>query len=55
MADLQVVLISAVQPSDLVTLLHIFFLNVLFHCGLSQNIGYHSLCYTVGPYCLSGL
>ena len=27
--------------------------HIPFHCGLSQNIGYNSLCYTVGPCCLS--
>ena len=26
---------------------------VLFHCGLSQDIEYSSLCYIVGPCCLS--
>ena len=26
---------------------------MLFHCGLSQDIEYSSLCYTVGPCCLS--
>ena len=31
---------------------HSFF-NILFHYGLSQEIGYSSLCYTVGPCCLS--
>ena len=41
-------LISAVQQSDSVILFHI-----LFHYGLSQNIEYISLCYTVGPCCLS--
>ena len=25
--------------------------NILFHYDLSQDIGYSSLCYTVGPYC----
>ena len=29
-----------------------FFL-ILFHDGLSQDIDYSSLCYTVGPCCLS--
>ena len=29
------------------------FLNILFHYGLSQEIGYSSLCSTVGPWCLS--
>ena len=27
-------------------------LNTIFHHGLSQEIGYSSLCYTEGPYCL---
>ena len=27
--------------------------HILFHYGLSQEIEYSSLCYTVGPYCLS--
>ena len=26
---------------------------IIFHCVLSQEIGYSSLCYTVGPHCLS--
>ena len=26
---------------------------ILFHCGLSQDIGFSSLCYTVGSCCLS--
>ena len=26
---------------------------ILLHYGLSQDIEYSSLCYTVGPYCLS--
>ena len=26
---------------------------ILFHCGLSQDIEYSSLCSTVGPWCLS--
>ena len=30
-----------------------FFLIILFHYGLSQNIEYSSLCYTVRPCCLS--
>ena len=29
------------------------FLNILFHYGLSQDIGYNSLCHPVGPCCLS--
>ena len=31
---------------------HILF-HILFHCGLSQDIEYSSLCYIVGPCCLS--
>ena len=30
-----------------------FFFYILFHYGLSQDIEYSSLCYTVGPCCLS--
>ena len=30
---------------------HIIFFNILFHCYISQNIEYSSLCYTVGPCC----
>ena len=26
---------------------------ILFHCGLLQDIEYSSLCYAVGPCCLS--
>ena len=33
---------------------HSFF-NILFHYGLPQETGYSSLCYTVGPCCLSVL
>ena len=29
------------------------FLNILFHYGLPQETGYSSLCFTVGPCCLS--
>ena len=32
--------------------IHIHF-QILFHYGLSQDIEYSSLCYTVGPCCLS--
>ena len=32
--------------------IHILF-HILFHYGLSQDIEYSSLCYTVGPCCLS--
>ena len=48
-----VVLISAVQQSDSVIHIHTFFFNIVFHYGLSQGIGYSSLCYTVEPGCLS--
>ena len=34
---------------------HTFFFNILFHYGLPQDTGYSSLCYTVGPCCLSVL
>ena len=34
------------------TYIHSFF-NILFHYGLSQEIGYSSLCCTVRPCCLS--
>ena len=33
----------------------VYFFNTLFHYGLSQDIEYSSLCYTIGPYCLSTL
>ena len=46
-----IVLISAVQPSDLAcTLFHLLFCD-----GLSQDIEYSSLCSRVGPCCLSVL
>ena len=31
---------------------YILFLNIISHHGLPQEIGYSSLCCTVGPYCL---
>ena len=37
-------LVSGVQQNDS---------DILFHCGLSQDIEYSSLCYTIGPCCLS--
>ena len=47
-----VLLVSGVQQSDSVihlsTLFHIF-----FHYDLLRDIEYSSLCYTVGPCCLS--
>ena len=30
-----------------------FFSHIVFHHGLSQETGYSSLCYTVGPHCLT--
>ena len=45
-------LIYAMQQSDLV--IHAFFLNILFHYGLSQETEYSSLRQTIGP-CLSVL
>ena len=55
-----VVLSSAVQQSDSVIYIYIYIyiyilLSVLFHYTLSQDIEYSSLCYTVGPCCLSNL
>ena len=46
-----VVPISAVQQSDSVIHIYTFFFNILFHYGLSQDIVYSSLCYTLGPCC----
>ena len=45
-----VVPISAVQQSD--SVIHRLS-YIIFHHGLSQKIGYSSLCYAVGPCCLS--
>ena len=46
-------LISTVQQSDSVIqiymYIYILFFHILFHSGLSQDIGYSSLCCTVGP------
>ena len=48
-----VVLISAIQQSDY-SYIHVCILfNILFHYGLSQDVEYSSLCYTLGPCCLS--
>ena len=44
-------LITAVQQSDSVIHTYILF-HFLFHYGLSQDIEYSSLCYTVEPCCL---
>ena len=45
-------LISSVQQIDSVIYKHKLFFCILFHYGLSKDIEYSSLCYTVGP-CLS--
>ena len=44
--------VSAAQQSDSIIHIWIFFFNILFHYGLSQEIRYRSPCYPVGP-CLS--
>ena len=47
-------LISAIQQSDSVMHIDTFILFYILFCyGLSQDIEYSSLCYTVGPCCLS--
>lgn len=52
--DYHVVPISAVQQRDPVTPVYTFFFSLLmFHCVLSQETGSSSLCYRVGPHCLS--
>ena len=43
-----VVLVSGIQQND-----SVIYIYILFHYGLSQDIVYSSLCYTVGPCCLS--
>ena len=49
-----VVLVSDVQQSDSVILIHIFILCQTFPLyELSQNIEWGSLCYTIGPCWLS--
>ena len=49
-----VVLVPGVQHSDSVTHTYISILfHILFHYNLLQDIEYSSLCYTVGPRCLS--
>ena len=45
--------ISAVQQNDSVICIYTFLFYIIFHHGLSQEIGYSALCYTVGPHCLS--
>ena len=50
----KVVLVSGIQKSDSVIHTYIYILfHILFHSGLSQDIEYSSLCYTVEPCCLS--
>ena len=46
-------LVSGMQQND--SDIYIFFFHILFHYGLLQAIEYSSLCYTVGPCCLSVL
>ena len=48
-----VVMVSDVQQNDSVIHTCTFFFNILLQHGLSQETGYSSLCYTVGPYRLS--
>ena len=53
-----VVLISTVQQSGsyIYEYIYIYILfHILFHYGLSQDIEYSSLCYTVEHFCLSNL
>ena len=45
----KVVPISAVQQSDSVIHIYMFFLKILFHMVYSQKIGCSSLCYAVRP------
>ena len=47
-----VAFISVLQQSDSLIHIHMLF-HILLHHSLSQDIGYSSLCYTVGPCCLS--
>ena len=51
--DLQCCAISALQQSDPVTLIYTFFPHLVFHRVLAHEIGYSSLCRTVGPPCSS--
>ena len=53
-------LVSGVQQGDSDIYIYIYIyththnlFHVLFHYGLLQDIEYSSLCYTVGPCCLS--
>ena len=45
-------LISAVEQTDSVIHIYVVF-HIHFYHGLSQDVDYSSLCYTVGPCCLS--
>ena len=47
-------LYNKVTLSNIYTYIHSFF-NIIFHHGLSQEIGYSSLCYIVEYCCLSML
>lgn len=49
-----VVLIFGDLVIQLYIYIHILF-HIIFHCGLLQDIGHSSLCYTMGPCCLSVL
>ena len=44
-------LISDIQQYSYIIHIYILF-HILSHYGVSQNIEYSSLCYTVGPCCL---
>ena len=48
-------LIYAVHQSDSVTHIYTSFFPILFHYGLSQDVGDSSLCCTAGPCCLSSV
>ena len=49
-----VVIVSGVQQSDSVIHIHVSILfQILFPFRLLHHIGQNSLCYTVGPCCLS--
>ena len=48
-----VMLLSVIQQSDSMIHIYIHLKNIIFHHGLSQEIGYSSLHCVVGPHCLS--
>ena len=54
---IEVYLITRLYYSQLYSKVVQLYINILFHSishyGLSQDIKYSSLCYTVGPCCLS--